>query len=87
MDMRRVHKVADVPVRPGALVACDLDDTIIRTQSKSVALMHPDDAAWCFKAIENATLVYITARDISSHDLTHTQLLALGLPMCPSTFL
>jgi len=93
---RLVSKVSDVPVRPGSLVACDLDDTLIHStylSSRSpwhtpikVTLMHPDDATWCAKVVAEATLVYVTARNVSTHVFTKQQISDLGLPLCPIYF-
>ena len=93
---RLVSKVSDVPVRPGSLVACDLDETLIKSKyisslspwhsPLSVTLMNPDDATWCAKVVADATLVYVTARDLSTHAFTQNQLVSLGLPLCPIYF-
>lgn len=51
-----------------------------------VTLMHPTDATWCAKVVEDATLVYVTARDRTTQTFTQTQLVSLSLPMCPIYF-
>lgn len=89
---RLVAKVADIPVPPGALVACDLDNTLIHSTYKGagtrwhaplcIRLMHPDDAAWCQGVVAKANLVYVTARDPLAHPITQAQLKTLGLPPC-----
>jgi hypothetical protein len=90
---RLVANVADIPVPPGALVACDLDNTLIHSTYKGagtrwhaplrIRLMHPDDATWCQGVAAKATLVYVTARDPLTHPITQAQLKTLGLPACP----
>ena len=90
---RVVASVSAIPVPQGALVACDLDDTLIHSSYAFVGdkwhkplvvrLMHPDDAVWCHDVATRAHLVYITARDPSIHPLTTKQLQDLGLPVRP----
>ena len=90
---RLVAKVSDIPVPLGALVACDLDNTLIHSTYKGagtrwhsplyIRLMHPDDATWCQGVVAEATLVYDTARDPLAHPITQAQLKTLGLPDRP----
>lgn len=87
--------VNDIPLVPGLFVACDLDDTIIKShwksqgrfhQQREVTLMHPDDVAWCERATSLGTLVYITSREPTTATITEQNLQLLGLPLRPVHF-
>jgi hypothetical protein len=92
--------VCEMPIIPGGLYALDIDDTLLkirkirnaekesdnRKYKEVVSLQDERIPSYLQKVNAVATIIYITAREESSRQITQDQIMSLDLPQRPIFF-